>query len=77
MSGEVTLIQKQVQGVLYLANQAIIFEAGKSYVLKKGTNENGIKTEVSTGFSNGRYVEILSGLNNGDTVLAESAVSQK
>ncbi len=74
MSGEVTLIQKQKKDVLYVANQAITFENGVSSVLLKSADGTNKKTTVTTGFSDGRYVEILSGLKEGDTVLAESAV---
>lgn len=74
MSGEVTLIQKQKKNVLYVPDQVIKFENGVSSVLVKKQDGTQQKTTVTTGFSNGRYVEILSGLQEGDTVLAESAV---
>ncbi len=74
MSGEVTFIQKQVKDVLYVPNQAITFDNGVSSVLLKNADGTQTKTTVKTGFSDGRYVEIQSGLKEGDTVLAESAV---
>lgn len=74
MSGELTLIQKQKKDVLYVPNQAITFENGVSSVLVKKQDGTSQKTTVTTGFSNGRYVEITSGLQEGETVLAESAV---
>lgn len=74
MSGEVTFIQKQKKDVLYVPNQAITFNDGISSVLVKNADGTQTKTTVTTGFSDGRYVEILSGLKEGDTVLAESAV---
>lgn len=74
MSGEVTFIQKQKKDVLYVPNQAITFDNGISSVLLKNADGTQTKTTVTTGFSDGRYVEILSGLKEGDTVLAESAV---
>lgn len=74
MSADVTLIEGNVKDVLYLSKQAITSRDGKSYVNLK--NEDGSMTEtvVKTGFTDGQYVEILSGLNEGDTVLAESAL---
>lgn len=74
MSGEVTIIQKQKKNVLYVPNQTITFDNGVSSVLVKKQDGTQQKTTVTTGFSNGRYVEILSGLQEGDTVLAESTV---
>lgn len=74
MSGDVTFIQKQVKDVLYIPDQAVSFSNGISSVLVKSSDGTQTETTVTTGFSNGRYVEILSGLQEGDTVLAESAV---
>jgi HlyD family secretion protein len=76
MSGEVNFIKKQVKNVLYVADQAITFQDGVSSVLVKNADGTQTKTTVVTGFSNGRYVEILSGLKEGDTVLAESTVTK-
>lgn len=75
MSGDVTILQKQVADTLYVSNQAIAFADGKSTVHLKNDDGTQSTVEVKTGFSDGRYVQILSGLSRGDTVLAESAVS--
>lgn len=74
MSGEVTFIQKQVKNVLYVPDQAVKFSNGISSVTVKNRDGTQKTVTVKTGFSNGRYVEILSGLQEGETVLAESAV---
>lgn len=74
MSGDVTFIQKQVKNVLYVPDQAITFSNGISSVIVKNRDGTQKTVTVTTGFSNGRYVEILSGLQEGETVLAESAV---
>lgn len=74
MSGEATLIQKRVKSVLHVSNRVVTFENGVSSVLVK----NGDSTEkrtVKTGFSDGTNVEITGGLQEGDTVLAESTVN--
>ncbi len=76
MSGEGTVIRKRVKDALYLSNRSVSFRNGISTVLvKSGSGTKSVP--VKTGFSNGTNVEILSGLKEGDTVLAESAVSQK
>nr|WP_319488828.1 efflux RND transporter periplasmic adaptor subunit [uncultured Caproiciproducens sp.] len=76
MSGEVEFIKKQKKDVLYVSDQAVTFEDGISSVLVKSSDGTTKKTTVTTGFSNGQYVEITSGLKEGDTVLVESAVTK-
>ena len=76
MSADVTLVQRAANDVLYVSTQAITNVGGVATVLKKGEDGEPVKTEVKTGFSDGRYVEILSGLSEGDVVLAESAVGR-
>lgn len=74
MTGEVTFITRTTKEVLYISNRAVIRTGGKSYVKIK-TEDGTIKTtEVTTGFSDGVNVEILSGLSEGDIVLIESKV---
>lgn len=74
MSAEVTLVQAQAADVLYINTQCVSNVGGKATVLVRGSDGEPMEKEVKTGFSDGRYVEILSGLSEGDTVLAESAV---
>ncbi len=76
MSGEVEFIKKQKKDVLYVSDQAVTFEDGVSSVLVKSADGTPKKTTVATGFSNGQYVEIVSGLREGETVLVESAVAK-
>ena len=76
MSAEVTLIQWQVQDVLYVNTQCVTNVNGRATVLVRGEDGQPVEREVTTGFSDGRYVEITSGLSLGETVLVESAVQQ-
>lgn len=76
MTGEVTLITRQTKDVLYVSNRAIVRDGATSYVKKKDENGNIVKQKVTTGFSDGEYVEIIEGLSEGDTVLIESKVSK-
>ena len=77
MSATVTFVSKQVEDVIYVSNRAVTVEDGKSYVKIKDENGEAVKTEVTTGFSDGSNVEIQSGVNEGDIVLIESKVSSK
>lgn len=77
MSGEGTIIQKRVKDALNVNDKAITFKNGISTVLVRDQSGNVTTKTVKTGFSNGTVVEITSGLDEGDTVLVESAVSSK
>ena len=76
MSADITLILKQVDDVLYVNLSAVTNTDGVATVLLKGEDGNPVVTEVTTGFSDGTYVEITSGLEEGDVVLAQSGVSK-
>ena len=77
MTGNVTFIQKQISDVVFVSNKAIRNEGTKSYVKLKTADGSFEKREVSTGFSNGVYVEVKSGLNEGEIVIIESQVVKK
>lgn len=77
MTGNVTFIQKQMTDVVFVSNKAILNEGTKSYVKVKDAKGNFEKKEVETGFSNGVYVEIKSGLNEGEIAIIESQVEKK
>ncbi|HCR44089.1 MAG TPA: hypothetical protein DIV41_05850 [Ruminococcaceae bacterium] len=74
MSGEATIVQGEAKSVIYVSNKAITFNNGVSTVLVKKSDGSNTQKTVTTGFSDGTYVEITGGLSEGDTVLAESAV---
>ncbi|MCD7807254.1 MAG: efflux RND transporter periplasmic adaptor subunit [Lachnospiraceae bacterium] len=75
MTGDVTFVTKESEEVLYVSNRAITRSGTKSYVKMRDSNGNVIQVEVTTGFSDGVYVEIIDGLSEGDVVLIESVVS--
>lgn len=77
MTCDVTFLQKQVSNVIYVNIQAVKYKGnGISTVLVYDENGSIIEKEVVTGFTDGRYVEIISGIDVGETVLAESAVNR-
>jgi multidrug efflux pump subunit AcrA (membrane-fusion protein) len=71
MTFSAQLIQKQVRGVLCLSNKAIQLKEGKQIVLLKNKEGNLFEQEIQTGFSDGRYSEILSGISEGEIVYVE------
>lgn len=68
MSLTANFITKEVKDVLMLANKAITFKDGKQMVKVKDQDGTLKDVEITTGFSDGRYSEILSGLSEGDVV---------
>ena len=77
MSGEIDFIEKQASDVLYVNVNAVTFRDGASYVKVYDENGNVVEKEVVTGFTDGRSVEIKSGVSANDTVLAEIELSSK
>lgn len=74
MTANVTFVTSEVEDVLYVSRKAIQTEDEKTYVkvVKDGVTQ---KVEVTTGLSNGIYVEIQEGLSENDVVLIESQVN--
>ncbi|MFI3212715.1 MAG: HlyD family efflux transporter periplasmic adaptor subunit [Eubacteriales bacterium] len=75
MSADITFIQEQESNVLVVSSRCITNEDGKQYVKMIGDTGEVIMKEVETGFSDGFDVEIISGLEEGDIVIIESAVT--
>ena len=75
MTSEVTFIEKQKKEVLTVSNKCIINESGKQYVKVKNEAGEIEKVAVQTGFSDGFDVEVLEGVQEGDIVIMESAVT--
>lgn len=71
MTFSAQLIQKQVKDVLCLSNKAIQLNGGKQIVFLMDEAGNLFEEEIQTGFSDGRYSEVLSGLSEGDIVYVE------
>lgn len=65
MTADVTFILEEKQDVIYVPRKAIVEENGKKYVYTKAGAEYAL-TAVTTGFTDGVNVEILSGLQEGD-----------
>jgi len=71
MTCSAQFIIKQVKDVLMLSNKAIQMVGGKQVVLLKDETETLYSQHVKTGFSDGKFSEILSGLDDGQIVYVE------
>ncbi|ANW99905.1 RND transporter [Thermoclostridium stercorarium subsp. thermolacticum DSM 2910] len=70
MSAEVRLVSDRAEKVVTLPMHVIYFdEQNRPYVLKKGRGNTVIKQEITTGINDGTYVEIKSGVSEGEEVL--------
>ncbi len=76
MSGNATFITRQQENVLIVSNRAVVTDSGKQYLLIKGADGQPVKTEVTTGFSDGVNAEVITGVSEGDIALIESKVSK-
>lgn len=68
MTTDITFVTDTRNDALYVSRKAIVKENDRTYVYVDGASGEKELTEVTTGLSNGAYVEILSGLSEGDTI---------
>jgi len=68
MAGEVEIISKEVNDVIKIPNTTVKREDGKSVVYIKSDDGN-MRQEVELGFTNGKEVEVISGLSVGQTLI--------
>lgn len=85
LSANLTIIEESAQNVLYVPTGAVYKQNGKQYVdvvtatTEELTSENISQytkpVEVTTGISNYNYIEIKSGIKEGDVIMASRAGS--
>lgn len=73
MQATVTIPQQEAEDVVILKADAISFDASnRAFVWRKNETGELEQVNIETGVSNGNYVEIVSGLSDGDEVFAEA-----
>lgn len=78
MQATISIPQSEAQNVVVLKLEAISFdETNQAYVLMQAADGSMQKVSITTGVSNGNYVEITSGLQNGDVVYVEAEAEEK
>lgn len=68
MAGQIQFITKEKSGILIIPNGAVYRKNNISYVTKL-ENKKTQQVAIETGFTDGKEVEVSSGLNQGDTVI--------
>jgi macrolide-specific efflux system membrane fusion protein len=69
MTANVTITLKKKAGVLAVPAAAVRREGGKKYVVVAAQDGAQTKREVKTGWKDGNYLEITSGVKEGETVI--------
>jgi RND family efflux transporter MFP subunit len=77
MTANVTITLKKKKGVLAVPGAAVIREGGKKYVTFQAKDGKAARREVKTGWKEGTYLEITSGLKEGDVVLISGGNGKK
>lgn len=70
LNGTATIVLSEKANILTLPIEAVTEELDRSYVLVKN-NGDVTEVDVKLGISDNNYIEILSGLNEGDKVVIE------
>ena len=77
MTADINIITETKKGVMSLPKKAIVYRDGESYIqIKKDGNKLEDK-KVKTGKSNEKYMEIVSGLEENETVFYSSETAKK
>jgi macrolide-specific efflux system membrane fusion protein len=77
MTANVTITLKKKKGVLAVQGAAVAREGGKKYVLLRAPDGKETRREVKTGWKEGLYLEITSGLKEGDVVVMNDGTGKK
>lgn len=81
MTADVTFVTEEAENVSYVLRKAVVEENGRSQLYTK-SGEEYVLTPVTTGFSNGAYIEVKDGINAGDryyirTLVREGGADEK
>lgn len=78
MQATISIPQSEAQDVVVLKLEAISFDqTNQAYVLMQKADGTMQQVYITTGVSNGNYVEIASGLQSGDVVYVETEVKEE
>jgi macrolide-specific efflux system membrane fusion protein len=77
MTANVTITLKKKKGVLAVPGAAVAREGGKKYVMLQAQDGKTTRREVKTGWKEDSYLEITSGLKEGDVVVVNDGNGKK
>lgn len=74
MNATVDFVEQRKENALLLPAEAVHSQKGEMYVLlKQGDAPEPLKRNVTTGIANGKHIEILSGVQEGDRVIVKAS----
>jgi len=74
---EVYLIGNEIKDAIVVPNSAIMEEYGKLYVFVADDDGDFIKRYIKTGYNNGEYTQVVSGLSENEKIVSEGAYQIK
>ncbi len=77
MTANVTITLKKKKGVLAVPGAAVAREGGRKFAMLQGKDGKTTRREVKTGWKEGSYLEITSGLKEGDVVVISGGNGKK
>lgn len=75
LSADGEIVAANAANVLAVPIEALGYEGNKTFVLKKGEDGQSTKTYVDVGLTTDEYVEIISGLKEGDVIFIKYSKS--
>jgi len=69
MEGSASFVTKEIKDVVIIPNKAVFRENNKSFVNVLNEKNENVKTEITTGFTDGKSSEVKSGLSLGQTLV--------
>lgn len=77
MTGNVTFVSAQAEDVYYVSRKAVVQDGGKASIQIKRGDGSMETVPVTVGITDGIYIEISGGIEEGDTVILEGRVAEK
>jgi macrolide-specific efflux system membrane fusion protein len=77
MTANVTITLKKKKGVIAVPGAAVVREGGKKFVMLQAKDGKATRREVKTGWKEGSYLEITTGVKEGDVVLISGVNGKK
>ncbi len=75
MTVDVTFVTEEAENVSYVLRKAVVEENGKSQLYIK-SGESYVLTPVTTGWNNGKYIEVKDGINAGDRYYIRTQIQE-
>lgn len=75
MTADVTFVTEEAENVSYVLRKAVVEENGKSQLYIK-SGESYVLTPVTTGWNNGKYIEVKDGINAGDRYYIRTQIQE-